>query len=224
MTQKLAATAIVFDLDGTLVDTLDDITQSLGDALAALGLASCTREQVRGWIGEGAGVLVHRAAAERPDLWPALEDDFRRRYGEALVVRSVLYPGVAELLDGLAARGTPAAVLSNKPDTMTREVVERLLGRWQFASVSGQRAGQPRKPDPAPALAVAAVLGADPERCALVGDTAVDMHTAARAGMVGVGAGWGFRPGELAAAGARVVLKHPVDLLALLDPPGMSGV
>ena len=224
MTPQAAATAIVFDLDGTLVNTLEDIARSLGDALAGHQLGRCTLDQVRGWIGEGAAVLVHRAAAARPDLWPALEDDFRRRYGEALVVRSALYPGVAELLDSLSARGLPRAVLSNKPDHMTREVVERLLGRWRFASVSGQRAGQPRKPDPAPALAAAAALGADPARCVLVGDTAVDMHTARRAGMVAVGAGWGFRPGELAPAGARAVLRHPLDLLSFLDSPGMSGV
>ena len=220
ITEVSGIDAIVFDLDGTLVDTLADIAAAMNRSLEALGLPPHAPERYRELIGEGVSKLVRAAAPDAPDAsarWPALEAAFRARYGEALVVESRPYPGVPELLDALAARGVPVAILSNKPDPMTRRVVAEVLPRWRFGAVLGQRPDHPRKPDPAGALEVASALGVPPGRCAMVGDTAIDMQTAAAAGMRPIGVAWGFRPSELAAAGAELTVEHPGALVTWFE-------
>jgi phosphoglycolate phosphatase len=128
------------------------------------------------------------------------------------------YDGIPELLDALAARGIGLAVLSNKPQQPTSEIVGKLLGRWTFAAVFGQRRGVPRKPDPAAAIEIAGKLGLAPGAILYVGDTPTDMATAVAAGMRPLGAGWGFRSeAELCAAGAPAVASHPLDVLAHLS-------
>lgn len=210
--------AVVFDLDGTLVDTLADIGHAMNAALAALGQPGHPFEAYRGFIGEGVRRLAERALPPgRGDLVDAATAEFRRVYGEHLLDRTRPYPGVPELLDGLVAAGVPLAVLSNKPDPATRRIVESLFARWPFAEIGGERPGVPRKPDPAAALAIADALGVAPARCLFVGDSGIDVATARAAGMVAVGAGWGFRGAdELRAAGADVVLGAPPELLPLL--------
>jgi phosphoglycolate phosphatase len=126
------------------------------------------------------------------------------------------YPGVEDALATLSQRGMPLAVLSNKPDEMTRAMVRSLFPGVSFGAVWGQRPERPKKPDPAVAIQVAEQLGVPPPRCALVGDTSVDMRTAVRASMVAVGVLWGFRSREeLTAHGAQVLLDRPQQLAAL---------
>ncbi|MCO5166302.1 MAG: HAD-IA family hydrolase [Planctomycetes bacterium] len=213
-----AAVAVVFDLDGTLVDSLEDIALAMNDALVALGRPPHAVDAYRAFVGRGVGVLAARALGhDDPALTARAVDAFRRGYAERLVERTRPYPGVPALLDALAARGVPAAVLTNKPEPAARALVERLLGAWRWAAVIGDRPGLPRKPDPTGALEAARALGAAPGDVLLVGDSDVDVETARAAGMIAAGAAWGFRGrDELEAAGAHVVVERPADVLELL--------
>jgi len=218
--------AVVFDLDGTLVDTIEDIAAALNHELARRGAATHDLPAYRLMIGEGARKLVERALGpRRGDEIDQCLEGFRRRYEEHLVVQTRLYPGIAGLLDGLTARALPMSVVSNKPDGLTRQVVDRLLPRWRWTSVSGQRDGTPRKPDPAMAVEAAAAMGVRPGRCLFVGDSKVDMQTATAAGMIPIGVAWGFRDREeLTRHGATCVVEEADEILGLLGGDGEGGV
>jgi len=210
------ARSILFDLDGTLADTLDDIAAALGDALVSLGLPRHASATVRGFIGEGAATLVRRALPpDRLALAPEVLERFRARYREHLVVATRPYPGVEAALDALSARGVALGVLSNKPHDLTVAIVDRLFPRVPFAHVAGERPGIPRKPDPAPVLAALEALGGP---CALVGDGPTDVAAALAAGLAPIGVAWGFgAPEALTAAGAVRILASPAELLALIE-------
>jgi phosphoglycolate phosphatase len=207
---------VIFDLDGTLVDSLADIGLAMDAALAGFGLPPHPLAAYRQMVGEGAAVLAERASAGagRAVDQAALLAAYRREY-EARGHRSTtVYPGVAALLGRLAADEVPMAVLSNKPDEFTRALVAVRFPDIPFAAVAGQRPGVPRKPDPHAALLLAAALDVPPALVAFVGDTAVDIETARAAGMIAVGVLWGFRgEDELVAAGAAHLLEDPLALL-----------
>jgi phosphoglycolate phosphatase len=212
--------AIVFDLDGTLIDSLSDIAGSLNCVLTEMGLPAHPIEAYRTMVGDGAAELVRRAlpAECREALHADVLARYKARYRTHLVVESRPYPGIEALLDALEERSIPKAVLTNKPHAAAVEIVERLLGRFRWADVLGQRDGVPPKPHPAGALAAARALGVAPEACWFLGDTGTDMRTAHNAGMIAVGCLWGFRGREeLEANGARYVVGAPGDLLALID-------
>jgi phosphoglycolate phosphatase len=214
--------AALFDLDGTLLDTIEDLTDSMNAALAAVACPPRTVEECKVFVGEGVELFATRALPEGrrdADTLRRLLDVYRKEYAGRWAVKTRPYEGIPELLDGLAARGVKLAVLSNKPDEFTKIMVARLLSRWWFEVVAGARPGVPRKPDPAAALAIAADLGVAPREFIYLGDTRTDMETAIAAGMFPVGALWGFRSeGELTAAGARVLVRHPGEVLRLVVP------
>lgn len=216
--------AVLFDLDGTLADTLDDIADAVNHALALHGLPIHPREKYRLLVGEGVDRLVERALpADRRDLHDPLLAAIRDHYIEHMLDKTVPYEGVPEMLDALAARGIAMAVLSNKPSVATERIVDELFGRWSFAAVVGQTPDVPHKPDPGSALDIARRVGVPPERCLYLGDTSTDMETAVAAGMYPVGALWGFRDrDELVAHGARAVIERPHDLVPLLSRGGAS--
>jgi phosphoglycolate phosphatase len=209
---------VIFDLDGTLADTLGDITASINHALVAHGLPTHEQPAIRGFIGDGLRLLAERAAGSAdPALIEPVIAAFRDHYREHLLDTSRPYAGVPELLAALAERGVRLAVLSNKPHEPTCRIVAELFPEISFAAVQGQLPGVPKKPDPQPALALATALAAAPARCLLVGDSAVDMQTGRAAGMIPVGVSWGFRdPAELLAAGATQILQAPAELLTLI--------
>jgi phosphoglycolate phosphatase len=203
---------ILFDLDGTLVDSLDDIAAALVRAMADRGLAAPARAQVREWIGGGARTLVERAVAK--EHVEAVFERFRVHYAEAPVVDTRVFDGLGAVLDRMA--GVVAlAVVTNKPHELAVRIADRLLAPWPFAVVSGARPGVPLKPSPEMALAVAAELGVPPGACALVGDAGTDIAAAEAAGMMSVGVTWGYRPrAELASA--RLVVDTPAELAQLI--------
>ncbi|WP_428263221.1 HAD family hydrolase [Haliangium sp.] len=210
--------AYLFDLDGTLADTLADLAIITNWALARHGLPTHPVEVYRAMVGSGAQNWV---AALAPDAGPALVQTLiaelleRRRTHPPGHTR--LYDGVPALLDTLSESGARMAVLSNKDHRAAVAMCADLLGRWSFEAVYGARPEVPLKPDPAAAVAIAAELGVAPGDVAYLGDTGIDMHTANRAGMVAVGALWGFRDAaELEGAGARVLIAHPSELPAAL--------
>jgi len=204
--------AILFDLDGTLVDSLDDITGALVRALADHGLPAPDRETVRTWVGAGSRNLIAHAVA--PELVDPVLERFRVHYAAAPVVHTALYPGIADVLDAIVADGTALAILSNKPHALTVTVAERLLAPWPFQLVHGHREGVPLKPDPTAALAIAETLGVSPDACAFVGDSNVDVLTGRAAGMTSIAVSWGFRPrAELEATGPSLLVDTPHALL-----------
>ncbi len=213
--------AVLFDLDGTLLDTLEDLADSTNAALRAQGFPEHPLAAYRYFIGDGVENLVRRALPpERLDAASVarLAEAMRGEYFVRWAVKTRPFPAIPELLDALTARGLPMAVLSNKPDNFTRLCVLRLLPRWRFEVVLGADAGMPKKPDPAAARQIAPRLHLPPAQIIYLGDTNTDMQTAVAAGMYPVGALWGFRTAsELTASGAQLLLEKPTDLLALVQ-------
>lgn len=212
--------AVLFDLDGTLLDTIGDLADAGNAALAALGFPGHREKAYMHFVGEGIDTLIRRA------LPPAHRDaatvargvqEMQRRYTLDRLVKTRPYPGIPELLDRLAADGYRMAIVSNKPDPSTREIVAEKLAKWRFDRVIGSRPGAPLKPDPASVLEVAAGLGIPPRAFTYLGDSGIDMETARAAGMYPVGALWGFRmAGELRAHGAAVLIEEPEAFLGVL--------
>ncbi len=216
----MAGRAVIFDLDGTLLDSLEDLADSMNAVLLRSGLPTHPLDAYRYFVGEGIEMLVRRAVPEperTPERLAGHVAAMRSEYEIRSVVKTRPYPGVPDLLDALQSREVPAAILSNKPHEATLDVVARLLGRWSFRAVLGARPTVPKKPDPAGALEIAGGLGIPPEEILYLGDTATDMRTARAACMRAVGALWGFRTAdELREAGAEFLARDPGDLLDLL--------
>jgi phosphoglycolate phosphatase len=212
--------AVLFDLDGTLLDTLADLADSGNWALGQLGFAEHPTEAYKYFVGDGVENLVRRAVpAGRNDAATVARGAalVREAYAQRWAEKTRPYPGVPELLDALLARAMPMAVLSNKPDDFTHLCVEKLLPRWSFATIVGARPSLARKPDPAGALMIAERLGLAPAEILYLGDTNTDMQTAVAAGMFPVGALWGFRTAEeLTASGAQRLIRRPAELLELV--------
>jgi len=212
--------AVLFDLDGTLLDTLQDLADSTNRALARLGFPPHEVDEYRYFVGGGRDVLAFRALpADQRDkvnidkLVSEIDSDYLDHWED----NTKLYAGVSQLLDALTERGIKLAVLSNKAHNFTELMVSRMLARWHFEEVIGASASIPRKPDPTVALQIARRLKIPPAAFIYLGDSDIDMKTAVAAGMYPVGAGWGFRPAdELIASGAKMVIDQPCDLLRLL--------
>jgi phosphoglycolate phosphatase len=209
--------AVLFDLDGTLLDTLVDIADATNAVLAQLGQPTHSLDQYRFFIGDGVSVLFQRALPAEQRV-PAMLDQcmagFEREYGRRWDQSSCPYPGVVEMLAALAKRAVPLAVLSNKPDEFTKKCVTRYFAETPFRAVVGQRPAVPRKPDPAAAHEIARTLGIAEGEFLYVGDTPTDMQTARNAGMFAIGVTWGFRSAdELRSAGAAAIMSEPQELL-----------
>jgi phosphoglycolate phosphatase len=213
--------AILFDLDGTLLDTLADIANAANAALRRLSMPTHSIDKYRYFVGDGAGCLAQRVlgpAGRDEKLLERCRKAIAEEYQKCWSENTRPYPGIPELLAELEARGVPMAVLSNKPHDSTRIVIEFFFPDSPFRIVRGARPGVPIKPDPTAALQIAAELNVEPQRVIYLGDTDTDMKTAVAAGMFAAGALWGFRTaGELTAAGARMLLKTPVEVATLLD-------
>ncbi|MCC6750212.1 MAG: HAD hydrolase-like protein [Deltaproteobacteria bacterium] len=216
----MQARAVLFDLDGTLLDTLGDLAASTNAVLEALGLPQHPDAAYKDFVGEGLEQLVRRALPEEHADDATVAEGLRRlreHYGAHLLDLTRPYPGIPELLDALVARGLPMVVLSNKAEDFTVRLAEALLSRWPFVHVWGSVPERKKKPDPGAALALATELEVAPSTVVYLGDTGIDMRTARGAGMRAVGVLWGFRgPEELLAAGAEALIARPEELLALL--------
>jgi phosphoglycolate phosphatase len=215
--------AVAFDLDGTLLDTLNDIAGSANRVLREAGLPEHPVADYRYFVGEGLQRLIERITPEGKrdrETIAGLAAAFREDYGRNWKTTTRLYEGIDALLDGLQEKGIKLGVISNKPHEFTLICVREFLGGWTFQAVLGQQEGRARKPDPAPAYETARLLGVGTAEILYVGDTATDMETARAAGMVPVGALWGFRTREeLLAAGARHLAEAPPEVLDLVDGP-----
>jgi len=211
--------AVLFDLDGTLLDTLEDLADSTNAVLEKRGFPRHPIPPYRYFVGDGVANLFRRALPkDRRDEAIVTEciDEMREEYGRRWADKTRPYDGVPEMLDALVERGVRMAVLSNKPDDFTKLCVEKLLPGWTFEVVRGVRDDGKRKPDPAGAMDIAGQLEIPPAGFLYLGDTNTDMKTAVAAGMFPVGAIWGFREAdELMANGAKALIEKPMELLDL---------
>ena len=212
--------AIIFDLDGTLLDTLDDIADSVNRTLADFHFPVHPSDAYKLFIGNGWRKLVARALPETHQDERLIADcvaHSRSIYQDNWNRQTRLYAGIPELLDALAKIRIPLAVLSNKPHDFMLKCADYYLKNWNFEILMGQRDHFPLKPDPASALEVARRIGAPPSAMLFVGDSAVDIKTANAAGMYSVGVCWGFRgPQELEENGCRALVRQPREILSLL--------
>ncbi|REJ91648.1 MAG: HAD family hydrolase [Planctomycetota bacterium] len=225
----MPAAAVLFDLDGTLLDTLRDVAEAANQTLSECNFAPHALKEYRFLLGGGlrnlfrAALPPEESTEETVDHCVRVFDD---AYRAAWNVHTRPYPGIPELVAELAARGVTQAVLSNKPHEFTRLCIEEFFGGattehsgsetsgiGPFAFVAGQRTGVPVKPDPTSALEIANQLSIPPADWLYVGDTSIDMETANRAGMRPIGVSWGFRDRqELIDAGAETVVDEPSQL------------
>ncbi|MCD4829752.1 MAG: HAD family hydrolase [Candidatus Cloacimonetes bacterium] len=207
---------VIFDLDGTLLDTLSDIAACMNRVLQANGLPTYSLDEYRYLVGSGLREMIAGAVPENrrdPSLVQALVDGFGHEYNAHWADTSRPYEGIVKLLAELHEAGMLLAVLSNKPDAFTQAMVKQLLPAQLFDLTLGHREPFPLKPAPDSALHILREFGITPERAAFVGDMAIDMHTARNAGIASVGVEWGFRPcEELLEAGATHVASSPSAL------------
>jgi phosphoglycolate phosphatase len=212
--------AVVFDLDGTLLDTLEDIANSANSTMEKYGFPTHEVNSYRYFVGDGITMLISRvlpADKRNDDIITECVEVFRENYSRSWNSNTRMYDGIPELLDVLTAKHMKMAILSNKPDDFTKHCVHELLPNWRFEMILGQRDGIPQKPDPSGAHEIAENLGISPAQFFYLGDTAVDMKTAINTGMFPVGALWGFRPpDELREYGAKAMIERPMELLNYL--------
>jgi len=208
---------IIFDLDGTLADTLDDIAGSMNRVLLAHGYPVHPVNDYKLLVGRGLDNLVSQSLPDisrQPALVSKCLAEMIRDYTNHCLVNTHLYEGITGLLGELTLRGFKLAVFSNKAEPLTQKIVSQLIGDIQFERVMGARPDFPKKPDPAGALFISEQMGISPQNLIYLGDSDVDMIMATRAGMFAMGVLWGFRTaGELIANGARKLLNHPLEML-----------
>ena len=211
--------AYIFDLDGTLIDSLDDLADAVNLMLKQHGYPQQPREVFPKYIGDGVQKLVERALPESVRSEENIKTcviDYQAHYSNTWNVKTKPYEGIMDMLAELRSKGAKLAVLSTKPHKFTLLCCAHFFPEGTFDMVLGQRASVPRKPDPAGAIEIAEAFNLKPDECCYIGDSGIDMETATRAGMLAVGVRWGFRgEEELKANGARVLISSPAELLSV---------
>jgi phosphoglycolate phosphatase len=220
---QLKYKAVIFDLDGTLLDTMEDIANSVNTGLAGMGFPEHEIEAYKPFIGEGREVLAERSLPKEeryPEQIKQLLDHLNREYTAHWADHTHSYVGIPEMLDTLSGMKLKMAILSNKPQEFTGVMVARLLSKWHFEIVAGAHPSIPKKPDPTMAQQICLEFSLSPSECIFVGDSEIDIVTANRAGMFAVGVLWGFRSREeLLSSGAKTLISHPGDLIRYFSGP-----
>lgn len=211
--------AVLFDLDGTLVNSLEDLADSTNYALSELGFPIHKTDEYNYFVGDGIPKLIERALPENArtsETGKKCLDIFMARYKEHYHDKTYAYVGITELLEFLKTKGIKTAVISNKAQEMAEKVVSKLFGDI-FDTVAGKRDGFPAKPDPTLTLQIIKELGVEPNDCAFIGDSGMDMAVAVNAGLLPVGVLWGFRTKyELLKNGAAYTVNNPAELIKIL--------
>lgn len=219
MAPRLRVEAVLFDLDGTLVDTLPDITWCLNQVLLEHGCPALTAETVRGYIGGGTTAMIERVAAQFGIADAiALHQRYVTLYQHNLVQFSRPFSGVLELLEGCRQLQLPLAIVTNKAEEMALQVSRTLLPQNAFGPILGHRTGRSLKPQPDVAWEAARRLSVDPQRCLFVGDTEIDLKTARAAGMYSAAVTWGYGlTHTLQAQAPNFCCEQPAGLLRILQ-------
>ena len=211
--------AVIFDLDGTLLDTLEDIAISVNYVLKQFNKEPIPINKYRYLVGSGALKLMQDVLpdADEEGIKKAL-NLFEEHYAKQYDINTKLYKGIEKLLTFLKAKGIKLAILSNKPNSFTKLCAVKYLRNWNFEAVYGIREQIPRKPSPDGALAIMEELHVEPKECLFVGDTKIDMITAKNAGIDSIGVLWGFRDrDELEQNGAKYITTSPADTIKLIS-------
>jgi len=212
---------VIFDLDGTLVNSLEDLADSMNKVLIKKGYRIHDYEPYKYFIGNGIRNLVVQALPEFARTEEIISDCYGlmiKYYNESCTVKTSIYEGIPELIKKLKEKNIKLAVLSNKAEELTKQIINTLLSPSDFEIILGARPGLPSKPDTAGALLICKELKIRPEDIIYLGDTKVDMITAKNAGMFPVGVLWGFRTKEeLLENGAKNIINNPLELLSIID-------
>ncbi|QVY64603.1 HAD family hydrolase [Polaribacter sp. Q13] len=212
--------AVIFDLDGTLVNSIKDIADAMNIVLKKRNYPTYNYETYKTFVGSGVRSLVVSALPEENPKNEEVEaclKDMMQVYSEVCTVKTKPYEGILELLEKLNAKNIKVSVLSNKEDTLTKKIAAFLLPEF-LSPVLGLKVEVDKKPNPKVALEVCEEIGVKPEETIFIGDTDVDILVAKNANMLPVGVSWGFRDKEsLVNAGAAQVLQHPLDLMKIID-------
>lgn len=211
--------SLIFDLDGTLVDSLPGIADSLNRALEKHQQPTHERSAVRGFVGNGLQTLVERALHKDADetLVAAVIEDFKKDYAISWANGTKPYPAITNLLRELQRSGHQLAVLSNKTHEFTRTITREVFPTIHFTLVLGQQPGVPHKPHPGGAFKIANAMGCAPENCILIGDSSADIETATNANMASIAVTWGYHDRhKLIRAGAKRFADHPSAIPRLI--------
>ena len=214
--------AVIFDLDGTLADTISAIREGINLTMQKHGFAEHTDDEVRGFINNGARELVRRAIPislqNNEDVLTQIYNDYNAYYGTTYLHTDTTYAGIPEVITALSKKGLKIAVLSNKQDPYVKELCRQLLPEGSYDAAQGVIIGKPTKPHPYLSELVAAELGVNTAECVMVGDSDVDVKTAHAAGMAHVGVSWGYRSSEfLRENGAKQIADSPAELLKIIE-------
>lgn len=213
----------IFDLDGTIIDTLDSLTLSVNLTMKELGLSDITRSECRDFIGNGARVLIEKSILEsrkvcEEDFLDRAIEVYKRVFAENCMYQVLPYAGINEMLDKLKAQGVRLAILSNKPHERTVEIVEHYYGEGYFDYIQGQCDSLPRKPDPESINYVINQLGVPKHQCIYIGDSEIDIITGRGADIDTIGVSWGFRDRiVLEEVDASVIVDHPRELMECIS-------
>jgi phosphoglycolate phosphatase len=211
--------AVIFDLDGTLIDSLEDLANSVNQTLEEFNYKTHSIDAYRYFIGDGVKVLLKKAIKEQVsnDVIAQLHERFKIIYKKEIDTRTKVYNGIYELLDTLEETQYPKAILSNKPHNFTIDCMDKFFPNYSFINISGQKHSIAKKPDADAALLIASEFKKDVKDIYFVGDTKVDMQTAKNAGMIAIGVLWGFREEhELREHGADYIVSNPKELYEIL--------
>ncbi len=211
----------IFDLDGTLVNSIWALTKSINDTMKQFGIDPIDTELCKRFVGEGYKKLVERALIHGGDKTLHHYEEalivYQRVFKECCMYRVKPYEGIPQLLEGLKEKKIQIAVLSNKPHARALDNVEGIFGKGYFDLINGQKETVPRKPDPAGAILTAEALGVKIKECLYIGDSATDMETGKAAGMDCAAVLWGYRgENELKACHPKYVIHHPEEILQLI--------
>ena len=214
--------AAIFDLDGTLIDSLADLADSANEMLAGFGFPRHDLDKYRYFVGNGSRKLIERCLPAEKAADSAFVDEalakYKRCYDKNLTHKTVCYEGIMDMLTALQAKHIPLGICTNKHQSAADTIVDKLFPKDMFVSVIGDCKDMPRKPDPKKVLLIAAKMGVKPAEVAYFGDTSVDMDTANNAGMLPIGVTWGFRPQEeLVEHGAKILLDTPMELFSKVE-------
>lgn len=211
--------AVVFDLDGTLLDTLDDLTDATNAALEKVGLPRRSREEVRAFVGNGVVKLIERAVGERKELTENALAAFKEYYAVHCADKTAPYAGILELLNVLREKGVRTAVLSNKPDFAVKSLAKSYFdGLFLSAAGENEAEGIRKKPAPDALFSVMKQLGVAAEKAVYVGDSEVDIQTAKNAGVDYICVTWGFRSKEfLTENGGKLFVEKPLEILQYIE-------
>lgn len=212
---------VIFDLDGTLVNSIEDLADSMNIVLNSHDFPTHELESYKYFVGKGIRNLISNALPKTHQDKSLIDSCFEMMlevYRANCVNKTKIYKGIPELLDELTLRNIRMAVFSNKADEFTKRIVDSLLEKWNFESIIGFTTEELRKPNPEIAIRISKNFGISSSEILYVGDSGVDMQTANNAGMSAVGVTWGFRTEqELVETGAKFILHHPLDLLKILS-------